>query len=291
MTDKHIPVLAEEVITVLNPQAGEHYLDLTAGYGGHARRVLDRIGDNAKAVLVDRDQNAVDHVTKLFAKDKRVDVRHNDFYAASQQLLEEGARFDLILADIGLSSPHLDNASRGFSFQQDGPLDMRMDPASAISAAEIINTYSNEDLLSILRTYGEVRGAGRIVNAIIEARPIASTTELAGIINKSTPRYPKVRLEAQVFQAIRIAVNAELEQLTNSLPLWHQLLSPGGRLAVISFHSLEDRIVKRYFNEHSGNRYDAELSLLTKQPITSTAPEIVSNPRARSAKLRALQRK
>lgn len=291
MTDKHIPVLAEEVIAVLNPQAGEHYLDLTAGYGGHARRVLDRLSDDGKAILVDRDQNAVDYVTKLFAKDKRVEIRHNDFYTASKQLHEEGTRFDIILADIGLSSPHLDNASRGFSFQQDGPLDMRMDPRSALSAAEIINTYCREHLVSILQKYGEVRGAGRIVDAIIEARPIASTTELAGIINKSTPRYPKVRLEAQVFQALRIAVNSELEQLTNSLPLWHQLLNPGGRLAVISFHSLEDRIVKRYGSEHGGNRYDADLRLLTKQPLRSTPQETVSNPRARSAKLRALQRK
>ncbi len=291
MTDKHIPVLAEEVIAYLNPHAGERYLDLTAGYGGHARRVLERLGDNGSAVLVDRDQNAIDHLTRLFAKDLRVEIQHNDFYTASQQLYETGERFDLILADIGLSSPHLDNAQRGFSLQNDGPLDMRMDPRSALTAAEIVNTYCKEHLVSILQKYGEVRGANRIVDAIIEARPIASTTELVGIINASTPRFPKVRLGPQVFQALRIAVNAELDQLSNSLPLWHKLLKPDGRLAVISFHSLEDRIVKRYFSEHAGNRYDAELNLLTKQPITSTPSESSSNPRARSAKLRASQRK
>ncbi|MGI9027630.1 MAG: 16S rRNA (cytosine(1402)-N(4))-methyltransferase RsmH [Candidatus Saccharimonadales bacterium] len=291
MTDKHIPVLVEEVIAYLDPHAGEHYLDLTAGYGGHARRVLERLSDNGKAILVDRDENATTHLTAMFADDQRVKIRHNDFYAASQQLYDEGVRFDLILADIGLSSPHLDNASRGFSFQNDGPLDMRMDPRTTLTASDLINTWSKEDLVSILQKYGEIRGANRIVDAIIEARPIATTTELAGIINKSTPRYPKVRLEARIFQALRIAVNAELDQLSKSLPLWHQLLKPGGRLAVISFHSLEDRLVKRYFNEHGGNRYDADLRLLTKQPVTCTPQESSSNPRARSAKLRALQRK
>lgn len=291
MTDKHIPVLAEEVIAYLDPHAGEHYLDLTTGYGGHARRVLERIGNNGHALLVDRDQNAVDHITEQFAEDRRVEIQHNDFYSASKQLYESGARFDLILADIGLSSPHLDNASRGFSFQNEGPLDMRMDSRAPLTAAELINTWSKDDLVSLLRQYGEVRGATRIVNAIIAARPVTTTTQLAGIINQSTPRYPKVRLEAQVFQALRIAVNAELEQLSNSLPLWHQLLKPKGRLVIISFHSLEDRIVKRYFSEHAGNRYDTDLRLLTKQPVTSTPRESSSNPRARSAKLRALQRK
>lgn len=291
MADIHIPVLAEEVIAHLNPQAGEHYLDLTAGYGGHARRVLDRLGDSGRAMLVDRDQNAVDHVTELFAVDPRVEIRHNDFYAASQQLLEEGQRFDLILADIGLSSPHIDNASRGFSFMKDGPLDMRMDPRAALTAHDIVNTYSREDIVSLLQRFGEVRGAGRITDAIIEARPIETTTQLADVINTSTPRYPKVRLEAQIFQALRIVVNAELEQLERSMPIWHQLLKPNGRLAVISFHSLEDRIVKRYAKEHGGDRYDADLSILTKLPVTCTPEESFSNPRARSAKLRVLQRK
>lgn len=291
MKQKHIPVLLNEVLTYLNPQAGEHYLDLTAGYGGHARSILEKLGDNGQVVLVDRDQNAVIHLQEQFRDDSRVSIRHDDYFHASGQLLMEGRQFDLILADIGLSSPHLDNASRGFSFQQDGPLDMRMDQRQPLTAAHIVNTWEKEDLVSLLRTYGEVRAAGRLADAIIEARPFETTKQLASTINTVTKGYPKVRLEAQVFQALRIAVNGELQQLQQSLPLWHQLLRPGGRLAVISFHSLEDRLVKQYFTENGGNRYDAELHILTKQPVIGTAQEIVSNPRARSAKLRVAQRK
>lgn len=288
---QHIPVLAREVLNYLDPKAEEHYLDLTAGYGGHARSIMERIGKNGRAVLVDRDQNAVEHVAELFKGDRRVEILHKDYLSASQQLQAEGKKFDLILADIGLSSPHLDNASRGFSFSLDGPLDMRMDQRLKISASELVNTGSKEDLVNILQKYGEVRSANKIALAIIEARPIESTKQLAGIINKSTKGYPKVRLEAQVFQALRIAVNDELAQLSKSLPLWHALLKPGGKLAVISFHSLEDRLVKQYFQEHGGNRYDADLSILTPRPITSTTEESFSNPRARSAKLRVAQRK
>jgi 16S rRNA (cytosine1402-N4)-methyltransferase len=287
----HIPVLAEDVVRLLHPEAAEHYLDLTAGYGGHARRVLDHLGDNGKAVLVDRDQNAVAHLQQLFKEDSRVEILHSDFLTVSQDLVNSGNRFDCILADIGLSSPHIDNAERGFSFSLDGPLDMRMDPRQELSAYNIVNTWSREDLVSLLQQYGEIRGAGRMTDAIIAARPIESTKELAGIINKSTRGYPKVRLEAQVFQAIRIAVNAELKQLEESLPLWMQLLKPGGRLGVISFHSLEDRIVKNFAKEYGGDRYDADLSILTKEPVTCTPEESLSNPRARSAKLRVMQRK
>lgn len=291
MTNEHIPVLVEEVVEYLNPQAGEHYLDLTAGYGGHARRMLDKIGDNGFATLVDRDQNAINYLSDKFDEDPRVKLIHNDFYSASKDLADAGQKFDTILADIGLSSPHLDNASRGFSFQSEGPLDMRMDPRLSVSAADIVNTYEREEFITILHKYGEVRGASRLVDAVIAERPIETTTQLASVINKSTPGYPKVRREAQVFQALRIAVNGELDQLTNSLPLWHKLLKPQGRLAVISFHSLEDRIVKQYAKEFGGDRYDADLFILTKQPITCTPEESFSNPRARSAKLRVLQRK
>ena len=288
---KHIPVLLEEVVSILNPQAGEHYLDLTAGYGGHARRIMDLIGKNGSAALVDRDQNAVEHVARLFEEDNRVKIMHDDFYQASLKLQAEGRKFDLVFADIGLSSPHLDNASRGFSFNIEGPLDMRMDPSQHLTAGEIVNTWGREEIITLFQRYGEIHSAPRITDAIIEARPVKTTVQLAGIINKSTRGYPKVRLEAQIFQALRIAVNEELEQLKQSLPLWHDMLKPGGRLAVISFHSLEDRIVKQYFKENGGERYDADLRILTKQPITSTPRESFSNPRARSAKLRAAQRK
>lgn len=288
---KHVPVLIDSVVSLMDPHAGEHYLDLTAGYGGHAARILDLLGDDGQAVLVDRDQNAVEHVASAFEGDRRVEILHDDYYHASQQLQAEGRKFDLILADIGLSSPHLDNASRGFSFQRDGPLDMRMDRRQTKTAADLVNTASKEELAEILRRYGEVRGAERMAEAIIEARPLELTTQLAGVINNSTKGYPRGRLEAKVFQALRIAVNEELEQLARSLPLWHEMLKPGGRLAVISFHSLEDRIVKQFFAQHGGKRYDADLVILTKQPVTSTNEESFFNPRSRSAKLRVAQRK
>lgn len=291
MNQKHIPVLLQEVMQYLDPHAGEHYLDLTAGYGGHARCVLERIGQAGSAVLVDRDQNAIRHLSEVFNGDSRVELRHDDYLGASKQLLAENQQFDLILADIGLSSPHIDNAQRGFSFMNDGPLDMRMDQRQSLTAAEIVNEWPAEQIVEILQQYGEIRGAHRMAEAIIAARPLMNTTQLADVIKASTRGYPKVRLEAQIFQALRIAVNGELEQLHQSLPLWHQLLKPGGRLAVISFHSLEDRMVKRYFVENGGDRYDANLRIVTKQPATGTSEEIVSNPRARSAKLRVAQRK
>jgi 16S rRNA (cytosine1402-N4)-methyltransferase len=291
MNQKHIPVLLQEVLQYLDPHAGEHYLDLTAGYGGHARRVRERVGQDGEAVLVDRDNNAIDHLRTVFQDDPGVTLLHNDYLNASRQLVAEGQTFDLILADIGLSSPHIDNAERGFSFQNDGPLDMRMDQRQSLTAAEIVNEWTAEQIAEILRLYGEIRGAGRMSVAICEGRPYQTTTQLARVINASTRGYPKVRLEAQVFQALRIAVNGELQQLQESLPLWQRLLKPGGRLGVISFHSLEDRMVKRYFMEHGGDRYDADLRIITKQPVTGTSEEIVFNPRARSAKLRVAQRK
>lgn len=287
---EHLPVLVEEVVATLNPQKSEHYLDLTAGYGGHAARVLERIGDNGRAVLVDRDQNAIDHLTAVLSADKRVELLHQDFLSASKQLHKSGRQFDLILADIGLSSPHLDNADRGFSFQTEGPLDMRMDQRLPVSAADLVNHASLDELTTIFQRYGEVRGARRVASAIIEARPLTTTTHLARIIKAQQPN-PKIRLEAQVFQALRIAVNGELDQLQQSLPLWHALLKPAGRLAVISFHSLEDRMVKQYFAEHGGNRFDADFDIMTKQPVVASEQECAYNPRARSAKLRVVQRK
>lgn len=290
-TQIHIPVLSEPVLMYLDPKPGERYLDLTAGYGGHASIVLDKLGPIGSATLVDRDQSAIDHLKKKFKNDKRISIIHNDFYSASTQLQGKGEKYDLILADIGLSSPHLDNAERGFSFMNAGPLDMRMDNRQALTAADIVNNWDEKQLRRLFQLYGEIRGAGRIARSIIEHRPILTTTELASIIQRSTRGYPKVRYEAQIFQAIRIAVNEELRLLEQSLPIWHDLLAPNGRLGVISFHSLEDRLVKQYFSEHSGKRYDADFNLLTKTPVSASTEESVFNPRSRSAKLRVAQRK
>ncbi len=287
--NNHIPVLVDAMLEYLSPSIGESYLDLTAGYGGHAAAVLERTLTPAKAVLVDRDKNAVDELRIRF-KDQPVSIVQKDFLAASQNLLKAGTRFDLILADLGVSSPHLNTASRGFSIRLDGPLDMRMDQSQDLSAETIVNSYREAELAEIIRTYGEEPKAKKIAHAIVTNRPVAMTSELADIIAKSVgwrAKGSKIHPATKSFQALRIAVNSELEQIKQALPVWLELLKPGGRLVVISFHSLEDRLVKQALASVSGNRYDASLKLLTKHPVTAANHEIVFNPRARSAKLRA----
>lgn len=281
----HIPVLLQEVLSTLKPKNGDTYLDLTAGYGGHSSEIFSKTGYNTQSVLVDRDINAMAVLKDLFGT--KVSYMHNDFLTASKKLVDEGKTFDLILADLGVSSPHLNIASRGFSIQQDGPLDMRMDQTAALSAHDIVNSYSVKQLEVILRVYGEEPKASRIANLIVDNRPIETTHELANIVAQAWPGYSKLHPATRTFQALRIAVNDELQQVQASLPIWETLLAPGGRLAVISFHSLEDRIVKRYFREHSDS-YDAELTDLTKRPLTAGPHELLINPRARSAKLRAV---
>lgn len=281
----HIPVLLSEVLAYLDPKAGESYLDLTAGYGGHASEVLARTKTPTEAVLVDRDAKAVHELRQRFGESAK--IMQTDFLTASKELLAQGSQFDLILADLGVSSPHLDNADRGFSLKAEGPLDMRMDQSQELTAAKIVNEYSLDELTDILSRYGDEPKARSVAKAIIASRPVTTTTELANIVARQWPGHSKVHPATRTFQALRIAVNDELRVLEAALPIWIKLLKPEGRLAVISFHSLEDRIVKQDLAEHSGNRYDAELKLLTKQPVSASSPELVSNPRARSAKLRA----
>lgn len=283
--NKHFPVLLDEVISYLDPKEGESYLDLTAGYGGHASKVMERTLNLKSTTLVDRDQNAIDHLRATFTDGTTI-IR-KDFVSASEQLMQVGEQFDMILADLGVSSPHLDNASRGFSIRLDGPLDMRMDQTQSLSAYEIVNNYSEGDLKEIIQRFGEEPRAGKIARLITENRPIVKTQELAEVVAQAWPGYSKIHPATRTFQAIRIAVNSELEQVRRALPIWVNLLTPGGRIVVISFHSLEDRIVKQFLTEHTGDRYDATLRLLTKQPVTGSDKEIVFNPRARSAKLRA----
>jgi len=281
----HEPVLLKEVIAAINPQEGERYLDATAGYGGHAREILSRTCNYKNSVLVDRDKAAIDHLTSEFAG-LGVKIIKNDFYSAAEKLANEDQKFDVILADLGVSSLHLDKASRGFSFAASGPLDMRMDQSQELTASTIVNEWAAESLEQIIRNYGEEPKARRIANAIVSNRPIATTTELANIVAKTTGRWTGKHPATRTFQAIRIAVNNELGLLEKALPTWQHLLRPGGRLGIISFHSLEDRIVKRYFNEHGGERFDAELRIVTKQPVVASHEEIAFNPRSRSAKLR-----
>lgn len=282
----HIPVLLQQVLQYLDPKEGDHYLDLTAGYGGHARKILGRTLQAHRATLVDRDQQATDALasqTELAG----AEIIHEDFFTAAQKLLAEGREYDLILADLGVSSPHLNTASRGFSIRADGPLDMRMDSSQELTAKTIVNNYEEAELVKLLREYGEEPKARTIARMIMANRPIATTHELAAIIARAWPGHSKVHPATKSFQALRIAVNDELGLLERAMPVWLKLLAPGGRIAIISFHSLEDRLTKEFFREYAGDRYDAPLRLLTKKPVTAEQQELDSNPRARSAKLRA----
>jgi 16S rRNA (cytosine1402-N4)-methyltransferase len=283
----HVPVLLDAVLTYLEPKEGDRYLDLTAGYGGHADAILKRTKNPAGAVLVDRDQNAVTILEEQFAG-LGVEIIHSDFLGATRELMAEGRKFDVLLADLGVSSPHLTNASRGFAFLAEGPLDMRMDTKQTLTAEDILNKYPEDAIAEILTRYGEEPKARKIAHLITQHRPLKTTTDLASLVASAWPGHSKVHPATRTFQALRIAVNDELGQLEQSIPLWINLLAPGGRLAIISFHSLEDRIVKRVFADASGDRYDADLRVLTRHPVTADESEIVSNPRARSAKLRAV---
>ncbi len=282
----HEPVLLNEVLHYLDPQEGESFLDLTAGYGGHTAAVLGKTHAATRATLVDRDQNAVESLTRRFKTGP--EIIHHDYLSASRKLQAADRQFDLILADLGISSPHIDKASRGFSINHDGPLDMRMDQRQELTAHEIVNNYSEQQLKELLKRFGEEPKAGKIAELIVSHRPVLSTSELASVVARAWPGpASRVHPATRTFQALRIAVNDELYQLESALPLWLEMLAPEGRIAIISFHSLEDRVVKRFFQEHAGDRYDAHLRLLTKHPIRPSTDELVFNPRSRSAKLRA----
>lgn len=282
---QHRPVLLNSVVHVLAPRVGESYLDLTAGYGGHAKAVIDKIGSARLATLVDRDQTAIAALKPLGEEGAR--IIHSDFAAAAGKLYKAGEQFDLVLIDLGVSSPQLDNRERGFSFMGEGPLDMRMDPSSGLSAAEWLKVVSEKELAEVLRDYGEEPHALNIARAIKRAMPLKTTAELAKVVEDAYHgKRGKIHPATRTFQAIRIAVNDELGQLRRTLPLALELTKPGGRLAIISFHSLEDRIVKHFLKEQASAGYEATLKILTKQPVEG-ATEDVNNPRARSAKLRA----
>ena len=285
----HIPVLLNASLTVIQPKEGERYLDLTAGYGGHAGEFLRITKNFENAVLVDRDQNAIKALADF--EQKGVRLINQDFLSATQKLVEKGEKFDIILADLGVSSPQLDIAERGFSFQKDGPLDMRMNPRQKKNAADVINRASKKELFHILTEFGEEkRGfAERIVDDIIRTRkkaPITTTKQLADLIlNVHKGGWRKTHPATRTFQAIRIAVNEELWQIEEMLKLVSKLLNPGGRVGIITFHSLEDKIVKNFFKKDAENFLESKFESLTKKPLDG-AKEDANNPRARSAKLR-----
>ena len=285
--DLHIPVLLDSTLELLDPKFGESYLDLTAGYGGHARAIFEVTGSESRATLVDRDDFAISQLAEFSEKEAR--LLHTDFVSAAKQLIEEGKQFDIVLIDLGVSSPQLDQSERGFSFKNSGPLDMRMDRRQELTAKRLVNTASADELARIIRNYGEESPgvARRIAKAIVGGRPLETTEELADLIKQQhRGRWSKIHPATRTFQALRIAVNQELTQVETVLPLLPKLLTQNGRVGVISFHSLEDRIVKRYFADQVASGFEAELKILTKKPIDGATYD-VSNPRARSAKLRA----
>ena len=287
----HVPVLLESVLHELQPLSGESYLDLTAGYGGHARQILALTENYSESTLVDRDDFAIKTLSDL--KDKGTQLLHTDFLAAVKQLIEDGRQYNVILLDLGVSSPQLDNGERGFSFTNNGPLDMRMDRRSGTTAQDLVNSATRDELARIIHEYGdESRGtAKRYAEAIVKSRPLESTSDLAEVIAAShVGRWQKIHPATRTFQAFRIAINDELRQVEEVLPLLPRLLKKGGRVGVISFHSLEDRIVKRYFQEQKYSGLEAELTVLTKKPIDGSTHD-VHNPRSRSAKLRVAVKK
>ena len=291
MEKLHTPVLLSEVLAGLAPRPHESYLDLTAGYGGHARKILDVTRNYKDSVLVDRDELAVKSLKQEFPTE--IKIEHTDFYSAVLQLFKCGKTFDLILADFGVSSPQLDIPERGFSFKNDAPLDMRMDQRQTRTAYDVVNGASERELAEIFARYGEIPSgrAAMLARIIVHHRPIKSTTELAELIRVRLHYHSRIHPATLVFQAIRIVVNNELEQIENTLPLLPKLLNKNGRLGIITFHSLEDRLVKDYFKQASSLGEESPLEIINKKPITAESEELVINPRSRSAKLRLARKR
>jgi 16S rRNA (cytosine1402-N4)-methyltransferase len=299
----HVPVLLEETMTWLDPQAGRTYCDATVGVGGHTLALLERSAPDGRVIGLDRDPNAIAAARARFqAFGDRISLVHARFSQAKVVLEGLGmVPVDGFLVDLGVSSPQLDRPERGFSFRSDGPLDMRMDPSSGETAAELLRRVDEAELVHIIRDFGEERHAARVARAIVEARraaPLETTGELARLVARALPRREWTKNPAtRTFQALRIAVNGELEELERFLDVATECLRPGGRLCVIAFHSLEDRIVKRRLRALAGRERGnepapgaARLRLLTKHVVVAGDDERSRNPRSRSAKLRAAER-
>ena len=291
MEELHKPVLLSEVLGVLDPRPGESYLDLTAGFAGHASKILDLTQNYKESVLVDRDSFAIDFLRGKYEREP-LRIVNEDFYSAALKEIECGNAFDMILADFGVSSPQLDEGERGFSFLKDGPLDMRMDRTQKLTAADVVNRYSERELGELFIKYGEERpgNARRLASLVVHNRPFERTGELAELI-RTHSKFSRTHPATKVFQAIRIEVNQELEIIEKTLPLIPKLLKPKGRVGIITFHSLEDRLVKQFFKDENERGEESRLEILTKKPVVAEQNEVVINPRARSAKLRAAKRR
>jgi 16S rRNA (cytosine1402-N4)-methyltransferase len=294
----HLPVLLEEVLTWLAPKPSGRYCDATVGLGGHARSILERSAPDGRLIGIDRDPAALEAArATLEPFGDRVTLVHARFSQAREVLERLGmVPVDGFLIDIGVSSPQLDRPERGFSFRNDGPLDMRMDPTSGETAADLLRRVDETELADIIREYGEERHAARVARAIVDARragDLDTTGKLAALVARAIPRHEYGKNPAtRTFQALRIAVNQELDELERFLSVAADCLRPGGRLCVIAFHSLEDRIVKRRFRTLAGKDGGgpAVLRILTKHVVQAGGAERARNPRARSAHLRAAER-
>ena len=302
--DTHIPVLYHEVLQLLRPQPDGRYLDATLGAGGHTAGILQESAPTGRVLAFDRDPEAI-----VFARQQLVSYGSrvtyvNASYAAMAQLAPANgfAELDGILLDLGLSSRQLESAERGFSFMKDGPLDMRFDPTQGETAADLINNLSEAELADIFWKYGEERRSRRLARAIVNNRPLTRTRELADLVAAQVKGRERIHPATRIFQALRIATNHELEAVETGIPAAIDLLKPGGRIAVISFHSLEDRFVKQLFRRLSQSCTcppqqpictcggQATLRLVTRKAVKASETEIQQNPRSRSARLRVAEK-
>jgi 16S rRNA (cytosine1402-N4)-methyltransferase len=303
-TIDHVPVLADEVRRLCAVRPGETVVDATFGAGGHADVLAEGLRGQGRVIAVDRDPDVRPYFEEFKRRHGSLQARllRGEFSLVLEQLAANDVEADVVLIDLGVSSMQLDRPERGFSYAHDAPLDMRMDPSAGVSAREIVNEWDERDLAQIFRRYGEERYARQIARAIVARRPLETTAELVDVIRSAIPapaRFGEGHPAKRVFQALRIAVNDELGALERALPAALEMLRPGGRLAVISFHSLEDRIVKNFLREAErgctcppdfpvcvcGN--EPVMRALSRKPIRPSADEIARNPRSASARLRA----
>ena len=293
----HVPVLLREVLELIQVQPSGTYIDATFGRGGHSRAMLERLGPHGRVLVFDRDPQAIAHAHELANEDARVTVTH----AAFSSIASCGAReVDGILFDLGISSPQVDDASRGFSFRQDGPLDMRMDPRTSPSAAQWLASAAESDIADVLFQYGDERRSRLIAKRVVEARqraPLTTTLELARLVHSCFPHHGgRIDNATRTFQALRIFINDELGEIERALAVALGLVKCGGRILVIAFHSLEDRFVKRSFRELDAQAREAHdataprFRLVARKSVQAGDLELAANPRARSARLRAVER-
>ena len=298
-SERHVPVLLQDAIRFLNVRAGGTYVDATLGLGGHATAVVRELGGAGQFIGFDRDPDALQLAQERFqALSEELGeqmpqwVLHGEPFSSMSRFLAEGS-LDGLLADFGVSSMQLDSAHRGFSFQADAPLDMRMDPRRGMTAEQVVNQAGEKELADLIYEFGEERRSRRFARAIVRARPIRTTAQLAKVVSAVAPamkpergRHP-IHPATRIFQALRIYVNAELDEIQALLRVAPRLLKPGGRLVVISFHSLEDRLAKDALRDGAKQEI---FTVLTRKPVTASEEETDRNPRARSAKLRAAER-